>query len=152
MFTEGFEKVAIILPAMQKVRGWGARAIGGATKAVKQFATSQKEKGVSAYRAGKAGKARVAGESLYNVRATKAARQGRSPGSIGESEALAKKSKGDVFARQKKMKESAEARKPSFAKKHPFITAGGLYLGTRAAFGGGEDKQQQQQPQYVGPQ
>jgi hypothetical protein len=36
-------------------------------------------------------------------------------------------------------------KKPSFARKHPFLTAGGLYLGARAAFGG-DDKNQTQQP------
>lgn len=46
----------------------------------------------------------------------------------------------------------AKGGKASFARRHPYMTAGLLYLGTKAMLGGGEDKSQQQQPQYVGPQ
>lgn len=42
--------------------------------------------------------------------------------------------------------------KKSWARRHPYMTAGLLYLGTKSMLGGGEDKSQQQQPQYVGPQ
>lgn len=41
---------------------------------------------------------------------------------------------------------------PSFASRHPYMTAGLLYLGTKAMLGGGDDKQSSQPPQYVGPQ
>ena len=60
----------------------------------------------------------------------------------------------DVAKRKSRMEgyqaDKAAKDKPSFAKKHPLLTAGGLYLGARAAMGGGdENKQQAQQPQVI---
>lgn len=153
MFTDGFLKTSAILPALQTVRGTAARVADKTTKAVKGFVAGQKEKGIAAYRGAKRGTPRVAGETLYNTRAAKMMKDQRGPGSIGEMESHVQKAKQDVLSRAAKTKEYQKGKQKSFASKHPYITAGAMYLGARSAFGGGgEDKSQAQQPQYVAPQ
>jgi hypothetical protein len=46
----------------------------------------------------------------------------------------------------------AKDKGPSWASRHPYATAGLLYLGTKAMLGGGEKENNAQPPQYIGPQ
>lgn len=163
-FTTGFEKTAFVLPALQKARGFATKAVGGLSAGVKSFASRQREKGIAAYRSAmqpsgmastNAAKAvrKAPGEALYNKRIEKATNAGKRPGSLGEHEAMAAGAKQDVASRAKRMENYKRSQNKSFASKHPYITAGGLYLGTKAMMGGGDkDQPQQQQPQYQGPQ
>lgn len=148
MFTSGFEKTAFVAKAIGAVRGTAAKATKMVSKGVRSFVDRQRESGIEAYRKASTGKARKPGEGLYNSRARNLAAKGKAPG-FSEAQTLEKKTKQDIGARATRMQESAKANKKSFAGKHPFLTAGGLYLGARYAFSGGDGQSQQQQPQAI---
>jgi len=155
MFTAGFEKTALSVPspgaAIGALKGTARSATKAVKGAVEKFKGREYEKGVQAFRKATTGKARETGTSLYGARARKLQAKGKAP-SFEEAEQMARKSKADVYKRKATMAESKKAREPSFARKHPFLTAGGLYLAGRAAFGGGdEDKQTSPQPQVYQP-
>lgn len=125
MFSEGFEKTGAVGPgrAIGATAGAATRAAKAVGGGVKKYVAGEKVKSIGSYRSA-LGKEKPVGKGL-------------------------KATPEKVLERKSKMEASAKANKPSFARRHPFLTAGGLYLGARAAFGGGEDKQQMppQQPQ-----
>ena len=140
-FTSGFEKTAFIASALGAAGGTISKATKGTVKAVKGFASGQKAKGIESYRrASGVGSKAAPGAGL-------AAR--RAPGGKVTPE-VAGKARADLFARKDRADASKQTKKPSWARKHPFLTAGGLYLGARTAFGGGDDKDQRSsQPQVI---
>lgn len=141
MFTKGFDKIAA---GLGYPIGRTVGAASAATKKVKgavgSLVTKQKAGFAAGVRKSTTGATREVGQGLANRRAPTSA------------DVDVKKAREDVFKRSSKMKDTALKNKPSFARKHPFITAGALYLGTKAALGGGDDNKQSSQPQYVGPQ
>lgn len=148
MFTQGFEKIAVLAPIVGRAAGYARRGVTGTVKGVKSFAAGQKQK----FRAGRGAaygrETRVPGEGLYSGQARRMAAAGRGP-TASEGAAMHQKAKAGVKERYSQMKDYQKSKKKSFASKHPFLTAGGLYLGARFAMGGGD---QQQSPPPGQPQ
>lgn len=152
-FCCGFEKTSASIPgAIGAVRGTAAKVTKGISAGIKKFVGGQKAKGISSYRsASGVGSKMAPGEGLAAGRARRAQASGKGSFTPKANDARETKARSDVYARKTKVEDAKSGNKPSFARKHPFITAGALYLGTKSALSGG-DKEQSQQPQYIGPQ
>lgn len=124
MFTEGFEKTAGKIPSP-------ARALG--------MTAGYTARGASA--ATKAGK-KVAENTANVIKQHSKKQRAAFVGGFHEA-------RGTVPAAAAK---AGKTPKKSWAAKHPYMTAGLLYLGTKAMLSGSDDKQPAQPPQYVAPQ
>lgn len=153
MFTEGFEKTALGVPSPGKAIGTVRGALSRTGKAIKgsigRYGKQETEKAIQAYR-GQKSIPHETGTALYGARARKAQAAGKQAPNFKDSLEGASQAKSDVYKRKTRMEESRVANKPSFARKHPFLTAGGLYLGARAAMGGGDENKQQPQAYQQG--
>lgn len=168
-FVNGFEKVAMIGRAIGTAAGATARAGKSTLKGISDFATKQRAGRISGYRGALSGKQGV-GESLLNRRAIKQVDAQRAadvasrkflPGPGGSDptaknfasgvakakDSLKNSTKADVLARADKMEAGRKARKSPFYIRHPYMTAGGVFLGARALSKG--DPQQPAQPPQV---
>jgi hypothetical protein len=141
-FTNGFEKTA-----WNPMTGVGqvSKGISATGKAIKGAVGNVMAGGKAARMEGFRGAATGAGLNASRVR--KAAETGAKVKPAAQTRL-------DVSKRMSRMETSkadaAAKAKPSFARKHPFITAGALYLGAKSAFSGGD--QEKPNPQYVPPQ
>lgn len=146
MFTQGFEKLA-----------WNPMTgVGQAAKGVSQAGKALGEGAKNLLAGGKA--SRIEGFTGKSVGAKLNVTRARQAGETGKAIRPAADTRRDVAKRMGRMqsyKSMSEAKnKPSFARKHPFITAGALYLGARSAFGGGGEKKKEEggQAQFIPPQ
>jgi hypothetical protein len=151
MFTEGFEKTAFIGKAVGAIGGAAAKATESVAAGAKNFMAKQKAGRIASYRkwSGKGSKM-APSEGLAAGRARRATEKGGGGFTSHQNDVRETKARSDVFGKQTKKEDAVKAAKPSFARKHPFLTAGGLYLGARAAMSGG-DKDKQQSPPTVTP-
>lgn len=147
-FTQGFEKTADVAGMLGKAKGTIQKGITGAKRGVSNFLAAKKQSFRAGHQAAFGRAESKAGEGLANRAADKAKTLG-APQSPAQTAATAKYKGSEVKDRAKRMGESKANNKKSFAGKHPFLTAGGLYLGARYALGGGEDKKQSQAPQVT---
>lgn len=142
-FTQGFEKTAWSLNPARIVggaRGLVSGATKGVKKLVKEHIGAQKVRGVESYRSMAGSGSKAPGGNLARVRAKKIGKK-KVP-SAGQVAKQTPKAQSDVMSRYNRAQDSKLAKKPSFARKHPILAAGGLYLGARAVMGGGSDDSQ----------
>jgi hypothetical protein len=155
MFAEGFEKTAFIMPAIRAAGNVvGAVGKGGLANRARQGAgaiggglTNAKNSFVGGMRAG-------AGRKLQGDVGAGAARR-----AVAKAQAagpLTPKMQTDLAANaQKSTRAKIDARikknKPSFAQKHPYLTAGMAAGAGAIAFGGGGQEHQPSQPVVYQP-
>lgn len=171
MFTEGFSKEAFFMPpsvGFNPLRGlaYGSGSLKRVGKSLSGFASKQMAKGQQAYRSGVAGvnKAEL-GHGAQRARDAKGARDmeafqaahkakhGVLPSGsdlTAKADEIAGRGRIDratVLARHKRLQE----RKPSWAMRHPLMTAGAGALGYKM-LAGGDQQQPSPPPQMMYPQ
>jgi hypothetical protein len=142
-FAHGFEKTA-----------WNPMTgVGQVAKGVSNVGSAIKKTTSNIMAGGKA--ARMEGFRGAETGAGLGASRVRKAAETGAKAAPQAQTRLDVSKRMSRMQTSkadaAAKAKPSFARKHPFVTAGALYLGAKSAFSGG-DSDKKPAPQLVQPQ
>lgn len=144
-FTQGFEKVAWNpMTGVGQVAGAASKAKKTLVEGTKNLLAGGKASRIEGFTGG-----RQVGSNLAKSRMRQAAEYGKP---VAQATQTRKDAAKRLSSMQSYKAEKALKDKPSFARKHPFVTAGALYLGARTALGGGDDKQQQQQPQVMSGQ
>jgi hypothetical protein len=145
MFKQGFEKIALKIPAIGKILAQPARAsrfVGGIPSRIGKSELAQSVKG--GYREALRGEKPAIGASVAK------SQKGKRKLSLHNEDFRKlnpEERRNAVVERAKKM----NATKPSFAHRHPLLTAGGAVIGYRAAFGG-KDREETPPPQVMYPQ
>lgn len=138
MFIDGFEKTAF---DPSKAMGYVAGKAAKIPSAVGNFMKGRQEAFKSGVRKATTGVDRAPGAGLAAGRVRRA---GAEATSTGKAFNAAKETKKALPAAREAVESRAGKNNKSFASKHPFLTAGGLYLGARYALSGGEEKKQPQ--------
>lgn len=145
MFVTSLEKTAFLAGALGKAKG----LMGRGAKAVSEVAGAQKAKFTAGVRSGATGINREVGAGLA-TRKVKAMQEADKSIPVGElaraGEQKLKESKQAVYDRLNRKNRSNT---PSFASRHPYMTAGAAAIGTHYALSGG--KKEEQPPAVVYP-
>lgn len=149
-FTQGFEKVAVIAKGIGALGGLAAKGGREATKAISQFATGQRASRLQAYRgvlSGKKGEigGLAAGKAVQKMQAKSPGMDAKTLGKKTEEIQTAKKGKALSKLDAQKTKKSGEG--GGFIKKHPYLTAAGVYMAARSM--SGNDQQTPPPPPQV---
>ena len=158
-FVKGFRKVAAhslantsLLKTPARLLGMGARAaedVGkGLQQSVKNLTVGQRTARLEGYRgASKPAIGAVAAQK--DIQALKSKKPNMDSSKFeAKSQEISKQKRNAVLARYDKMQQAKKTTGPGFIQRHPFLTAGGVYLGARA-MSGGDEGQQAPPPQVV---
>lgn len=153
MFIQSFEKTAAGIPEMVgKTIGTGKRVGRELRTGFRNWRKDVAQRTTTSMRAASQPGRKSPGEALATKRISQQATSTNKPVQLGETKAITQKAKQDVKDRAGRMADSRVKNKPSFAQKHPYLTAGGAFLAGRYALSGGQDGSQAQQPQISYPQ
>jgi hypothetical protein len=145
-FVQGFEKTAGIPEMVGGLKGTIQRGTSAIGRGFKKWRTDVATRTMDASRAARNPTAsRPIGASVAPKLQAKAEQAAGRRLTSNEAQGVAESARSKVMDRYKRMNDFKKGNKPSFAKKHPYLTAGGAFLAGRYAFGGGP--QQDQGPQ-----
>jgi len=145
MFVHGFNKTAGISESVARGLGAVKGTVQAGTKAVGKFI--EKKKRVFGQEFTAARKKQLSGMETGSRLGLKRAGPGAAP---EVAMAAQQKAREEVMKRAKNVANIRDQNKPSFAAKHPYLTAGGAFLAGRYAFG--EKKKEEAPPAVQYPQ
>jgi len=138
MFVQGFNKTAGITTGIARGLGTLKGGVQAAGRAVGKFVEKRRKVFGSEYTS--AAKKQLSGLETGSRLGLKRAGPGASQADVLAAQ---QKAKGEIIQKAKNIEDIRNKNKPSFAAKHPYLTAGGAFLAGRYAFG---DKPKEETP------